>query len=57
MKDPIWADYFNSDLRALLVLGDYYLMKHLSIPGRSRYIRDSQINSNKNFNIFFTTNL
>ena len=44
IKDPIWALYLNNDLRALLVLGDYYLMKDLSIPGRSRYIRNSQIN-------------
>lgn len=46
-NDPIWSSFIKTDLPTLVVLGDYYLYKEYTPSWRLRYIRDIQINSDK----------
>lgn len=53
-KDAVWADFIKSDHPSLLVIGDYYLYRDRSLPGRPRYVRDPQINSGRDLEEFLT---
>ncbi len=48
----IWSDFVNSDTPVLVVIGDYYLTSDNTYYDRVRYIRDSRINSEKDFEKF-----
>ena len=48
----IWNDLTENDLPILLVIGDYFIVKESTYPDRVRYLRDSRINSEAEFNSF-----
>lgn len=48
----IWENFIQSKLPILIVFGDYYLFKDRDIANRPRYIRDYQINSTKDLEIY-----
>jgi hypothetical protein len=54
--NPVWEDYFESDLPILIVFGDYFLYTDTQIPERLRYVRDFQINSPDDLEQFLSAN-
>lgn len=48
----IWNDVIENDLPVLIVIGDYFIVKESTYPDRVRYVRDSRINSEVEFNLF-----
>lgn len=48
----IWNDLTGNDLPILVVIGDYFIVKESTYPDRVRYLRDSRINSEAEFNSF-----
>ncbi len=48
----IWNDLTGNDLPILIVIGDYFIVKESTYPDRVRYMRDSRINSEVEFNEF-----
>jgi len=55
-NNPVWKDYFNSELPILIVLGDYFLYKDTLFSKRPRYIRDVRINSQEDLEKFLNNN-
>lgn len=51
-KSLIWENFVDDEMPVLIVLGDYYLVNDNSYYDRVRYIRDSKINSEEDFEDF-----
>jgi hypothetical protein len=45
--NPVWSTFIKNDLPTLIALGDYYLYKEYTPDWRLLYVRDVQINSDK----------
>lgn len=53
----IWSDFLNSDLPTLLVIGDYYVYQRINeIKEKETFIRDTEINSNDDFESYLNRN-
>ena len=54
-SDPIWGDLLSSNLKTLIVLGDYYFFAMPIDSGRQSYIRDIKINSDDDLEGFIAS--
>lgn len=56
-SNVIWSDFLNSDLPTLLVIGDYYVYQRINeIKEKETFIRDTEINSNDDFDSYLDRN-
>ena len=55
-NNPVWKEYFESELPILIVFGDYFLYTDTQIPERLRYVRDFQMNSADDLEQFLSEN-
>ena len=53
----IWKDFVSNDLPILVVIGDYYLVKDNSFQDRIRFLRDTRINSDPDYELFINENI
>jgi len=56
-NNPIWSDFIKSDLPTMIVIGDYYVFQEpISKKDRERFIRDVEINSDKDLERYLEQN-
>jgi hypothetical protein len=55
INDPIWSDFFESNLSTMIVFGDYFLYED-TLSSYRPFIRNPQINSIVDFNHFLELN-